>query len=196
MWEAYLRVNAEHAFSAAFVQFFILGTAGEVLATMLRSGRHAFPFSATKLLLKALGWGALGLYIKVMFITATAGVGALAAAGYLPQEAMTPGSILSALTVSTLLNIMLGPSMMLLHRLTDNAIERLLDGAQPSFAGLERSMATLIWLWIPLHTFTFTQVKELRIGIAAILSLLLGVVMGAFGRRAKTESDAGEAPHG
>lgn len=192
MWDAYLRISSEHAFPAAFVQFLVLGSLGEIAATMLRTGSRTFPFSAAKLALKALGWGVLGLYIKVMFLTATSGVAALVHAGYLPQAAATPRSMINALMVSMLLNVMLGPSMMLLHRLTDNAIDRLLDGVQASFAGLDRSLATLVWLWIPLHTFTFTQAKELRIGIAAVLSLLLGVVMGYFGRRASAAQDGAQ----
>ncbi|MBW2732139.1 MAG: hypothetical protein JRH20_07070 [Deltaproteobacteria bacterium] len=188
MWDTYLRISTEHAFIAAFIQFLLLGSVGEILATMLRTGSRSFPFSPLKLIFKALGWGGLGLYIKVMFLMVTMGVAGLVAAGYLPQAVGTAGSFFSALTISVLLNAMFGPSMMLAHRLTDNAIDRLLDGSKPSFAGLDRSLWTLIWLWIPLHTFTFTQAKELRIGIAALLSLLLGVVMGAFGRRASATS--------
>lgn len=195
MWQAYVRVNSEHAFAAAFVQFLILGMLGEVLSTIVRTGQRRYPFSAAKTALKMLGWGLLGVYIKVMFLTAVAGVKSLAAHGYLPKAVLAPQSlgenILAALVVSTLLNVLLGPSMMILHRVTDNAIDRLLDGQSGGWAGLDRSLKTLLWLWIPLHTFTFTQAKELRIGIAAVLSLLLGLVLGWFNRQTPAATPEG-----
>ena len=194
MLQAYLRISTEHALAAAFVQFLLLGTAGEVLSTMIRLGRWGYPFSVPKTLLKALGWGLLGVYIKMIFVTGAAGVAALVDKGYLPalcgQRDTTSGLLLAALTTSVLLNVCLGPSMMLLHRVTDNAIDRLLEGSPATYRGLDRSLLTLLWLWIPLHTFTFTQRPELRVGIAAVLSLLLGVVMGYFNRQAPAAATA------
>ncbi len=198
MFQAYMRISSEHALAAAFVQFLLLGTLGEVVSSMIRLGRWRYPFSVPKTLLKALGWGLLGIYIKIIFVTGAAGVGALVDKGYLPAicgaKDTTLGLLLGALTTSTLLNVCLGPSMMLLHRVTDNLIDRLLDGAKPNYRGLDRSLLTLLWLWIPLHTFTFTQRPELRVGIAAVLSLLLGVVMGYFNRQAASKPEAPAAP--
>ena len=194
MWQTYLKVTSEHAFAAAFLQFLLLGTLGEVLSTMLREGQRRYPFSTAKTALKAVGWGLLGLYIKVMFLTATAGVTSLVAHGYLPKSVLAPKTtgevVLAAFVVSVLLNVLLGPSMMIVHRLTDNAIDRILDGQSHGFSGLGRSLETLLWLWIPLHTFTFTQARELRIGIAAVLSLLLGLVLGWFNRQATATATA------
>jgi len=182
MWQAYLDANIHHAFLAAFVQFMVLGTLGEIISLMVRTRRAALPFGPTKLALKALGWGLLGVYIKVMFAVATAGVDALVAHGDLPAAFGEARSLANAFAVSTVLNLLIGPSMVLLHRLIDNGIDRAL-GVPPSWAGLRRSLETLVWMWIPLHTFTFTQARELRIGIAALLSLLLGLVLGALAGR-------------
>lgn len=183
MWQSYVDVNIHHAFAAAFVQFMVLGTVGEIASVMVRTRRSQMPFGLRKLGLKALGWGLLGVYIKVLFVVAGAGLDALVAHGDLPPAFGEPRSLPNALAVSTLLNVTLGPSMIILHRVIDNAIDRLLDSRPASWEGLQRSLATLLWLWIPLHTFTFTQARELRIGIAAVLSLLLGVVLGALARR-------------
>lgn len=187
MFETYLQLSADHALALAFVQFAILGTLGEVLSLSIRQGRARFPFTPAKALLKILGWGLLGVYIKYMFSTAGAGLEAMVAHGYLPafvgNREGTWNLLVNALALSTVLNVFLGPSMMILHRVMDNAMDRLLDGRDPGWQGLDRSIRTLIWLWIPLHTFTFTQARDVRIGIAAVLSLVLGVVMGAFGRR-------------
>ncbi|TNF37452.1 MAG: hypothetical protein EP329_03145 [Deltaproteobacteria bacterium] len=183
MWQAYLDANLHHAYLAAFVQFLVLGTVGEAVSIMVRARRPHMPFSPAKLALKALGWGVLGVYIKVMFLVATAGVGALVSHGDLPAAFGEARSLPNAVAVSAVLNLLIGPSMILLHRLIDNAIDRALDAKPASWDGLRRSLWTLVWLWIPLHTFTFTQARELRIGIAALLSLLLGLVLGALAGR-------------
>ena len=188
MWQAYLDANTHHAFLAAFAQFLVLGTLGEAVSLMVRARRWHAPFGPAKLALKALGWGLLGVYIKVMFLVATAGVEALVAHGDLPAAFGESGSLASAFATSTVLNLLIGPSMILLHRLIDNAIDRLLGHGPATWDGLRRSLLTLVWLWIPLHTFTFTQARELRIGIADLLSLLLGLVLGALAGRPAPDS--------
>jgi hypothetical protein len=181
MWTAYVTFCKTHMFLAAFIQFLVLGTLGEVLSVLVRTGNRRYPFSAAKTVLKAVGWGLLGIYIKGMFLAAGAGTSAIAGALSVPlpgPEAGLAAGIALALATSTVMNVMMGPSMMLLHRLEDNAIDRLLGHPGIGWTGLDKSMATLIWLWIPLHTFTFTQAPEVRIGIAAVLSMVLGIVMG------------------
>ena len=73
--------------------------------------------------------------------------------------------------------------MVVIHRLMDIGIDRLVGIAPIGWRGIDVAMLTLLWLWIPLHTFTFTQAPEVRIGIAAVLSLVLGVVLGWTARR-------------
>lgn len=177
MWASYLALVREHPLPMAFGQFALLGTAGEQLSAKIRSGGAGMPMGAAKLGLKALGWGLLGVYIKFMFVTAAAGVKGLVAYGVLGQAAESPG-IIQALATSTLMNLMLGPSMVILHRLIDNAIDRTLRQPPLGWVGLAKGLQTLVWLWIPLHTLTFLQPAEVRIGMAAALSLVLGVVLG------------------
>jgi len=193
MWDTYVNLTVAHPLPMAFVQFVLLGTLGEVASMMLRTGQRRYPFSARKTALKALTWGLLGLYIKLMFLTATAGVTAMAGHDLLPRELAAPASfgarLAAAFAAATLMNVMFGPSMMLLHRLADNGIDRLLGERPIGWAGLDKSMATLIWLWIPLQTFNFMQPQELRMGIAAFFSLLLGVIMGFFSRPRAASAD-------
>ena len=191
MFQIYVGFNLAHPLVAAFGQFLLLGTAGEVLSVKIRSGQHGFPFTRNKILLKALGWGLLGIYIKFMFVTASAGIQGLIAYGVLPKALAQPSDSWalfgSALATSVLMNIMLGPSMMLIHRLADNAIDFFLDDPAIGWAGIQKAMATLVWLWIPLHTFTFAQPKEIRIGVAAVLSMVLGIVMGLAARKSPAQ---------
>lgn len=187
MWEWYLSTVTDHPFLAAAVQFALLGTLGELLSTRIREGTWGAMLRPARILLKAVGWAALGIYIKLMFLTAAAGVKALAQYGVLPAAAAAPEGvaegILAAFAASTLMNLMLGPSMMILHRLSDNAIDRLLSAPLAGWKGLDKGMLTLVWLWIPLHTITFAQPLEVRIGVAALLSMVLGIVMGWTNRR-------------
>jgi len=78
-----------------------------------------------------------------------------------------------AFSVSVLTNLLFGPQMMAFHRLEDNLIMR-----QKGFAGIQRSWWTLIWFWIPAHTLTFLLPAYLQIGLAALWSLVLGLIMG------------------
>jgi len=187
MWESYLAMVTEHPFAAAAVQFALLGTLGELLSTRLRDGAWGAMLRPSRVVLKALGWALLGIYIKLMFLAASAGVRALADFGALPEAAASPQDtvelLLAAFAASALMNVMMGPSMMILHRGADNLIDRALGATPAGWKGLDKGMLTLLWLWIPLHTFTFTQPREVRIGIAALLSLVLGVVMGWTNRR-------------
>lgn len=187
MWEDYVAFCTQNPFHSAWIQFAILGSFGEILSTMIRQGAVRYPFSAVKTIFKGAGWAVLGLYIKVMFLGTSGAVIYLADHGILPLAVKAPDTfpvvLLAAFAGSTLMNLMMGPSMMIFHRIIDNLIDRITKTASSGWAGMDKSMVTLIWLWIPLHTFTFTQAKDVRIGIAAVLSLLLGLVMGWFNRK-------------
>jgi len=188
MWETYLSAVTDHPFAMAALQFAVLGTLGEFLSARIRTGSFGGLRSPVRLALKVLGWALLGVYIKGMFLVAAAGLRDLVAHGALPSfgsgEDLPLGPrLLQALCASALMNVMLGPSMVLLHRLWDNGVDRLLQAPPTGWRGIDQALGTLLWLWIPLHTFTFTQPREVRVGIAALLSLVLGVVMGWTGRR-------------
>jgi hypothetical protein len=178
MLHTYLSLTLQYPFLTAFAQFAILGTAGEILAAFLRDRTTPFPLLSRRGILKVLGWGCLGAYIKVMFLTAASGIQTLFGEGWARQAVLT-----QAFATSVLMNVMLGPSMILLHRISDNAIDRV-SGVRPrGWDGIPGAIGTLAWLWIPLHTFTFMQPREARIGIAAALSLVLGIALGWFARK-------------
>ena len=63
--------------------------------------------------------------------------------------------------------------MMAFHRLEDNLILR-----RKGFAGITTAWKTLLWFWIPAHTVTFSLPADYQIGLAALWSLALGVIMG------------------
>ena len=78
-----------------------------------------------------------------------------------------------AFAVSVMTNLFFGPQMMFFHRLEDNLIDR-----KWNMAGLTTAWWTLLWFWIPAHTVTFSLQTEYQIGLAAVWSLVLGLIMG------------------
>jgi hypothetical protein len=63
--------------------------------------------------------------------------------------------------------------MMLFHRLEDNLILR-----RRGFEGMMPAIWTLGWFWIPAHTLTFSLPVEYQVGLAALWSLVLGLILG------------------
>jgi hypothetical protein len=166
-----------HPFLSAAIQFGILGTLGEIVAASLRARRPSLPCTPMQLLAKGLAWALLGLVIKAGF------VGMKGFTKALLDHHILPGSLGSGLggafVLSTLTNVFFGPQMMFFHRLEDNLILR-----RGGFEGMAPALWTLLWFWIPAHTLTFSLPVEFQLGLAALWSLALGLILGwAGGRR-------------
>ena len=163
-------VSANPLFSAA-LQFGILGTLGEILSYVMRTRRFGLPNSVLEMLAKVLGWALLGVVIKYGFVAMKGAVLNLLDYGLLPEFCST--GIGWAFSVSVVMNIFFGPQMMYFHRVEDNLILRRWD-----FTGIETALKTLVWFWIPAHTVTFLLPKEFQIGLAALWSVALGIILG------------------
>jgi len=157
-------------FSAA-VQFAVLGTAGEIISSMIKKRKFHFPFGIAQFLAKILAWAILGIVIKYGFAGMKGFVAALLEHNLLPE--LFSKGIGWAFAVSVCTNILFGPQMMLFHRIEDNLISR-----RWNFDGLKRAWFTLIWFWIPAHTLTFSLKTEYQIGLAAVWSVVLGIILG------------------
>lgn len=83
-----------------------------------------------------------------------------------------------AFAVSVLTNVFFGPQMMLFHRIEDNLILN-----EWGYKGLTTAWWTLLWFWIPAHTVTFSLPSEWQIGLAAVWSVALGVILGLTKRK-------------
>lgn len=166
-----------HPLLSAALQFGLLGTLGELVAAALRARRPTLPCTPLQLLGKVLAWALLGLVIKGGFVGMRGFTRALLDHGLLPAAL---GSGLGfAFTLSTLTNVFFGPQMMLFHRLEDNLIL-----GRRGFEGMAPALRTLLWFWIPAHTLTFALPVDFQIGLAALWSVVLGVILGsAAGRR-------------
>jgi len=159
---------------AAFVQFALLGTLGEVLGILASKRKPSGKIPSW--VLKALVWGFLGIMIKYAFTGFKGFLAVLVEKGLAPA-AFESVTALRAFGLSFITNAMFGPLLMATHRTTDNLIAR-----RRGYEGISRSFATLAWFWLPAHTVTFMLPSELQIGLAALWSVALGVIMGFTGR--------------
>ena len=160
-----------HPLLSAACQFALLGTLGEVLAASLKARKPSLPCTPLQLTAKALAWALLGLVIKAGFVGMRGFTRALLDHQLLP--AILASGLGWSLTISTLTNVFFGPQMMLFHRLEDNLIL-----GRRGFDGMAPALWTLLWFWIPAHTLTFSLPPDLQVGLAALWSLALGLILG------------------
>ena len=160
-----------HPFLSAALQFGLLGTFGEVVAASLKVRRPALPCTALELAAKVLAWALLGLVIKAGFVGMKGFTHALLDHHILPAFLGT--GLGWAFALSSLTNLFFGPQMMLFHRLEHNLILR-----RRGFEGMMPAIWTLGWFWIPAHTLTFSLPVEYQVGLAALWSLVLGLILG------------------
>lgn len=167
----YLQWVSQNRLLSAAVQFGLLGTLGEAISLMIRRQKLSALGNIWQVAGRVLAWALLGVVIKYGFVGMKAFVDGLIAQRLLPG---TPhGSVLWALMVSVLTNLLFGPQMMFFHRLEENLIMWRWDAS-----GLKKAWMTLLWFWIPAHTVTFSLPENYQIGLAALWSVALGIIMG------------------
>ncbi len=170
--EIYLNWVTQNPFLSAAIQFGILGTLGEVVSFSIQKKKIAIPGTWLQILGKVFAWAVLGIVIKYGFAGMKGFAQALLDHQLLP--AFMGAGLGWAFAVSVFTNVFFGPQMMAFHRLEDNLIL-----GQRGFQGITNAWKTLIWFWIPAHTITFLLPADLQIGLAALWSLVLGIIMGA-----------------
>lgn len=173
IFQWYLKTVTDYPFQAAFIQFAILGMVGDwIAATVVRK---KFSYTPIKFVLKMLGWGILGLVIKVGFIGMHGFTGAI----FTKFHWSTASPVFVAFCMSTFTNLLFGPQMMFFHRWEDN----LMQGTK-GYKGMDMAIKSLIWFWIPAHTVTFSIANhDVQIGLAAAWSLVLGLILGIARRK-------------
>lgn len=169
----YIGIVGEYPFQAAFLQFALLGMGGDWIASAVT--RKRMNYTVFQFLKKMLAWGILGLVVKIGF----AGMNGFTLAVYEKLHIGSGSVLLFAFMKSSFTNTLFGPQMMLFHRWEDN----LLQGTK-GYRGMNTAIKTLIWFWIPAHTFTFSIPNhDVQVGLAAAWSLVLGLILGIAGRK-------------
>lgn len=172
--EFYLNWVKSYPILSAVAQFAILGTFGEIISKWVIQKNFRYPFTLLLTLWKMVVWAALGVAIKYAFKGFSGYVEYLQGHGMLPHFYKFG----QAAAISIAMNLQFGLFLVLVHRLLDN-----LGEGKKNWKGIDKSMLSLLWFWIPAHTITFMQAEDLRIGLAALWSLVLGLILGFFNRK-------------
>ncbi len=199
---AYEEINAAHGYLLSFIKFAILATFGECLGLRLRTG--LYNKKGFGILPRALVWGFLGITIKIAFVIfgegapmmmKTLGVHFPTAnpADILRQPGFTGIKLLTAFTVGTTLNLFFAPVFMTFHRITDMHIMNTSGTLKGFFSPIHVGAyiqdgdwftfwnfvikKTIPLFWIPAQTLNFMLPEGYRILVAALYSVILGVLL-------------------
>lgn len=172
--EAYIAFVIAHPLVSAMIQFALLGTLGDLIARWIIEKRVSMPFGLKTLLLKMLEWAFLAILIKYAFSGFNGFIDKLVVDGMLPEMS----GPWRAFAISTAMNLQFGPFLVLMHRLLDNLV-----AGQKNWANLDKGFMSLLWFWIPAHSVTFSLAKPYQIGLAALWSVMLGVILGFYNRQ-------------
>ncbi|HBS87166.1 MAG: hypothetical protein A2W91_03025 [Bacteroidetes bacterium GWF2_38_335] len=199
--------NKDYWYITSFLKFGILATLGEAIG--LRITKGIYNYNGFGLIPRAIVWGFLGICIQIAFVVFGAGSpvvleklfnvkGAIQSmwyAGYFDAADNGFGTerILSAVTISILLNMIFAPVFMTYHKITDTHIlnNKGTLGGFLRWIDIKGIFPVLNWkvqwnfifkktipfFWIPAHTVTFLLVEEYRIIFAALLGIVLGIIL-------------------
>jgi len=178
--EFYISLVSTHRIIMAMIQFAILGTLGEFVSRWIVNKKINIPFPFALVIWKMIVWSILAVCIKYAFIGFEGFVDALVNSKYhlLPQMFLEDQKLPRALAISFMMNVQFGVLLVLLHRVLDNLVIK-----NKNWKGLDKAMYSLLWFWVPAHTFTFMLSPEYRIGLAAIWSVVLGLILGFFNKK-------------
>ncbi|KAB2909087.1 MAG: hypothetical protein LC102_01750 [Ignavibacteriales bacterium] len=174
--EWYVDLVTRYPIYTAMVQFAVLGTLGDMIASWVIKKKVFLPFSPVELLLKFAEWAFLAVLIKYAFVGYKGFVEVLVETGLLPEL----NSFSRAFAISFTMNLQFGLLLVLLHRLLDNLIAK-----KQNWANINKGFWSLIWFWLPAHTVTFMLPKEFQIGLAAVWSVVLGLILGFFNKKSQ-----------
>ncbi|PID27871.1 MAG: hypothetical protein CSB55_07420 [Candidatus Cloacimonadota bacterium] len=175
--EIYISLVKAHPLLTAIIQFAFLGTLGEFVSRWVVKKKFYLPFSAKEILWKMIVWAILAVCIKYAFTGFKGFVNNLADHHLLPIAVKSKG-FFRAFCISAMCNLQFGVFMVIFHRILDNLILK-----EKNWSGLDKGMKSMVWFWIPAHTVTFMLPTDFQIGLAAVWSVVLGVLLGFFNRK-------------
>ena len=115
----YVEFVRNFPFVSAMIQFSILGTLGDYVSVKIAGSKANF--SASIMVLKALEWAFLAIFIKIAFIGYEGFVSSLVINRVLPQV-FVESVLLNAITRSLSMNLQFGVFLVIFHRLLDNLV--------------------------------------------------------------------------
>lgn len=182
IWTPLAALSAPHPFVMGFIKFALLATFGSRLKVRIRSGRWIIKPLGTYV--EAIIWGLIGITVTWAFSYFSHLVDSLIAA--IPWLAQS--GLFVALAKSLAINLIFAYPMMWSHEALDQFARGLLENKyvhetfrfDPKIWGIRGFIVkTIILFWVPAHTVTFILPAEIRILMAAALSVVLGVLITA-----------------
>jgi hypothetical protein len=172
----YILLVKTHPIIMAMIQFAILGTFGEIISKWIINKKISLPFRVNILILKMLEWAILAVFIKYAFAGFHGFIETLINNGMLPKLNL----FFKAFAISVATNIQFGLFLVLFHRILDNLVMR-----EKNWNNIDKGFYSLLWFWIPAHTITFMLPKVYQIGLAALWSVALGIILGFYNKKEK-----------
>lgn len=205
LYAFYHQVNLMHPYLMSFVKFFVLASGGELLGQRIRRGDY--PLRGFGILPRAIVWGILGVSIKMAFVIFGIGAPVMLESMGLSFPTTHPADILennlltnfswlqvlTALVVSITLNVFFAPVFMTVHKITDTHISNLNGKIKALWTPIpiKKIITQMDWsvqwgfvfkktiplFWIPAQTLNFLLPGEYRVLVAAVYSIILGVIL-------------------
>lgn len=175
--------SSNHSYISAFIKFAVLAPMGELLVIRLSKKKWELSIG---FIYKIIVWGFFGIAIAFSFKLFRLGV--VSIIGNSIQNPMI-NNILVAFLTASFLNMTFGPVMMGSHKITDKFIElKCITGTNVTVNKAVKEVdwvgfitfvvfKTIPFFWIPAHTIVFLLPSHLRIIVAALLSIALGVLL-------------------
>ncbi|CAK7073036.1 hypothetical protein ACF3M2_18155 [Tissierella carlieri] len=179
--KSYSQFISRHMYWDGFIKFSILATMGELLSERINSK----VWKKTQGLIWRIGiWGVFGSLVALMFTIFSEGVIGAQKKGLLVGN----NSLFTAFFTSIIMNTTSGPVMMGLQRIGTTYIDLRYKKNRTSFKEVIEIIdwtsficfevfTTIPLIWIPANTLTFLMSEKYRILIAALLSMILGLIL-------------------
>ncbi|MFZ5940328.1 MAG: hypothetical protein ACOYXB_07120 [Bacteroidota bacterium] len=205
LYEWYETTNREHGLLMSFVKFALLAPLGEVIGLRIRTGRYNT--KGFGILARAVVWGFLGMTVKMAFVIFGEGapvlmeVAGIKGAAVSMQGDFSWLKLFTAFTISTSLNLFYAPVLMTVHRITDTHIMDHGGKFSALFIPIRfgEIMGKMDWhtmwhfvfkktiplFWIPAQTLNFMLPPDVRILVAALYSVVLGILLAVASQLSK-----------
>ena len=188
--EVFKGLSAGHPYIMGFIKFALLATAGELIASSIRTGKADVP---VKIVARFIIWGLIGVWITFMMKVFSSAAASLMAQGVIPGKNNT---FLRALYTSVFMNTSFGPTFMAFHKCTDQWLLLKHQKADSTLPSVIKSIdwtgfvsftifKTVPLFWIPAHTVTFMLPAQYQVMMAAALSLVLGLILSLSSKKTK-----------
>ncbi|MBL6964160.1 MAG: Mpv17/PMP22 family protein [Bacteroidetes bacterium] len=209
LFDSYWKFNQEYPYIMAFAKFFILAPFGEMLGLRIRKG--VYYEKGFGLLPRAIVWGFLGISIKMAFDIFAHGTPVMLMnmgmdiPGDILLQAFSAKKLVVTFAIGISLNLFYAPVLMVTHKITDEHIKTTGGSLKGFFSPFKfgKHLANLNWkvqweftfkkaipfFWIPAQSINFLLPEEYRILVAAVYSIILGVLLSLVSINSESKLD-------